>query len=284
MLAAAKIIFVGLCSFLNVNSTPDPNLPDASVILHRATMPHTPFIAIDRTKMKVTPSSAATPITGSNFDFIPLDGQKLTINEDTAGKPTVDTTFKTDVARLVDYAKLTSVFLNSDRVPKRGSDPKSSEVAAFLLFGNGKLTADWPTNAEYIFKNATGTVVTIGPKNFARRVTYTLSGSPASVTIHEAPLMGSTTSPTDLKFELVSGPDIEIWIGNAEALAGGSGAVTGIRLDLAGFQPPTPKAADHFAEFYKSLSMPPSQILIPFPVLTSGGGASSGYCGPDSQP
>lgn len=287
MIAAAKVIFIGLCSFLNMSSSSDPSLPAASVILHRASMySHIPFIAFDHNLVKVDPATA-TNITGSNFDYIPLDGLELTIAEDSGNKPTIDSSFA-NVARLADYSKATLMTFERTRFPKRNDRPKSGAVAAYLLFGNGSISADWPTAAEYTFKNVNTGLASIGPRQFARRVTYTVSGASATLTIKETQLPDSTATATTLTFTSLTAADVEIWIGNSRIPVDGNNSpdpMTGMKLDLVGYQPATPAAADHFAEFYASLKNGMAgDIYIPIPVLGAGGGSGTGYCGPDSQP
>src|SRR4051794_15695609 len=121
MATTVEIMFVGLCSFLNMKNATDPNLPAPSVIVHRvpgghgADMQHTAYIAFDRTKMKVT-GATAKQVTNSNFSFIPLDGQKLTlIDADMTATPKIDATFDTDVARFSQYAKLPNPAFKPDR-------------------------------------------------------------------------------------------------------------------------------------------------------------------------
>lgn len=259
----AEIIFVGLCSFLNLANDID-HMPPPSVIL-TADKDHTPFIAIDPTKIKVEGVTF-----GSNppYAYIKLDGEELTFNDDRSVPPRVGFSLSA-VASLGAYGRVANPVWNEDYVPKKMKHPKSKQVAAYAEFGNGELTADNKTTIEWEFRDSKGNKTITG--KFARNVHYKFTPANGILYIEARSLDG--TGKRVMKFTPINNAPLQIWIGNS----------MDITKDIKGYNPTSLEPGHHFKHFYKHLQGSPA-VFIPYPIGIVAKGAESGYCGPDREP
>lgn len=196
------IVFSGLCSFLNVTDS-NPTMPEPSVILVRtdgaAEIPHhmhgdgghvhIPFVAFDSTKIGVEVSAglASDEIPQvPTFRFFRLDGVKLSIANASRGKPTVRRNYNR-VVRKDDYFPEAKNKWNRDFVPRRGRNPKSTAVAAFMRFGEGTISAHRISKVQYKFVREGSKKPFVG--RFAEEVVYRFRHSGRSVVIELSDLV-----------------------------------------------------------------------------------------------
>lgn len=159
-----EIIFTGLCTFLNLEDDHD-DLPEPSVILVRAEGHgdhhdsgvddrHVPFIAFDSREVLVTGAADLRKVPGAPpFRMIVLDGEEIAIEKcEPPGKLDVGPSYATVVKR-DDYWPQAIGSYDRDVVPQKGAahKPLAARVAAFMRFGDGRITADNLTTHEWEF-------------------------------------------------------------------------------------------------------------------------------------
>src|ERR1051326_214645 len=219
---AVEIIIAGLCTILNVKSEYN-TLPEPSMIAVRTGcgIPHIPFVGWDSNKVNTTIISGAFDLkdvegttSGSERYFV-LDGERLELNSDPQGKP--DVTGYGGVASYFQYSR-SPVSTNWDRcyIPKSGERPDKKCVAAFMLFGTGKLTTGAFTPFDIEFRDYLGP--TTYPFSFPREVIYTTksvddSGYPSvTVALHD---LKTDAVLRAIKFTAKqANADVQLFVGN----------------------------------------------------------------------
>lgn len=283
MASTVEILFVGLCSFLNMDNSVN-YMPPPSVIMHRVpTMKHVAFIAWDEAETKLD-DAANLPVlrTKKGRPFIMLDAEEISLNDDFSALPTLDATFKNGVARLSKYANLSAVpVFDQRRVPIKGHLPDGAVEQAYLEFGSGTISSDWETEKEFVFRDTkTATPADATPRKYHRRVHYVFPAAANALTVVLRKFDNS--AHRRLVFRPVSGTNTRVWIGNS----------MDIDEDLNPTPPIKNKTAIHFAAFYDTLAVQPAKVFVPViegtitpPVgAPPAGGSGTGYCGPDNQP
>ncbi|MCU1229193.1 MAG: hypothetical protein JWO97_2077 [Acidobacteria bacterium] len=279
-----EIFFVGLCSFLNMHNDYQ-YMPPPSVVMHRVdpSMKHVAFIAWNDADV-VLDGAANFPVrkTKNGEFFLTLDGEELSLNDDTSGMPTVDKAdFDANIASIMKYGDLPETPLfDPAHVPDRGKLPNTTGEAAYLEFGKGTITTDWPTRYKYIFREQTsGTAVNTTARPYNRRIKYAYTAGSDSVVITARKFDNS--SRRKLVFKPRTGTAVTLWMGNS----------MNIDEDMMETPPVYNKSATHFEHLYNTLAVKPTKIYIPVIDGTftpdpkpPGGGAGTGYCGPDGQP
>lgn len=275
MATTVEIVFIGLCSFLNIDGA-QPDMPPPSVILHNDAVHHTPYVAFDTTVVRMTGATATS--LGANFAMVKLEGEELIINDDASRGPTLDASMG-KVVHLAKYSGISQPMWNRARIPLNGGLPEKGEVAAYLEFGSGTLSADRLSPIKWTFKDQTNNPsATQADDNFARSISYKFLSATDNLIIRARALDGG--SHRKLVFTPVSGGAIKVFIGNS---------VKNKELkDIKFVEPAIHQAGVHFMEFYKSLDPIPRTMFIPFPIESNPndiqGGPDTGYCGPDGQP
>jgi hypothetical protein len=281
---SVEILFVGLCSFLNMNNQYS-FMPPPSVVLHRTdqSMKHQAFIAWDQNSVALQ-NAASFPVlyTKNGTAFLKVDSEELALNDDQSAGPTfVDqTTFFKSVPRITLYGDLPQTpDFEPKHVPPKGQMPDPGAEAAYLEFGNGTISSDWQTEKQYVFRDGNGVAMDTTARYYHRRVKYAYTASGNALVIVARKFDNSLRRK--LIFKPISGTAVTVWIGNS----------MNIDEDMNPTPPIKNKIAAHFKFFYGTLLNPPSTLYVPViegPLTPlqkpPAGGAGTGYCGPDNQP
>jgi hypothetical protein len=245
------MVFFGLCSFLNLNSS-NSSMGEPSVILIRtdaeavALNPallgsgtltvHTPFMAFDSKTVRVDDAtgfnSVKPPVIArenlANFDFpgklrraasfryLPLANAELTIQNAPGGALTVDPSYA-KIAKKDVYWPGTANQWNRDFVPKATQKPSSSVVAVFLRFGGGTIYAGHISKNKWEFRFQPEDTISTHKDTFAREVHYKFPIQDGELLIGIGALDDPTKPPKLLRFSPVvaNGSPMTIWIGNS---------------------------------------------------------------------
>lgn len=276
MATGVEIVFIGLCSFLNIDGT-HLEMPPPSVILHNDSA-HTPYIAYDTTKVVLSSTPTVTPTSlGGNYAIIKLTGEELILNDNAGAKPNAKTDFD-KVVHFATYSGDASPSWHRARVPLNGDLPDDSEVAAYIELGGGDLYGERVSPIRWQFKDpGNGTLSGQQADKFARAVRYKFMSATDNLIIRARALDG--TSHRRLVFTATTlGQPVEVYIGNS---------VKNKELkDIVWIEPPNHAPGTHFMVFYKTVDDPLAHMFIPFPIESPGPdkGPDTGYCGPDNQP
>jgi hypothetical protein len=309
MASTVEILFVGLCSFLNMENKVN-YMPPPSVVMHRVdpATNHVTFIAWKESETTLD-NAANLPVmrTRNQTPFIMVDAEEISLNNDLSELPTLDATFKDHVARLTKYANLAATPLfDQTRVPLPGRMPSPKVEQAYLEFGKGTVSSDWPTSRTFVFRDDELNAADETARTYDRRVLYTYPTAADALAIVLRKFDNSTHRR--LVFRPAAGTTVRVWIGNS----------TDIDEDMSETPKITNDFAEHFRFFYDTLALPPATQYIPVAedgTTTSkeararrqsaaknshtrhsaradatqlddppAGGSGTGYCGPDNQP
>lgn len=284
MATPVEILFVGLCSLLNMTGQA-PNVAGPAVVVYDDKPTHTPFIGFDATQLSIS-GATATPINGTKLAFIELSGEDLTIQSDPPGNPVIGANMD-KLAHLTKYGDITNPAWVRSRIPDKGGKPTKAAAAAFIPLGSGTLTAGRISPITWTFKDSKGKPSPTQPSlAFAREIKYSFDSSTGTLVL-EAGILGSSNPLKTITFTPTNAGPIRIWIGNAVK---GS-----IANEIDWKEPSMYMPGGHFKNFYASVSNP-GHIYIPYPdskamaptrpkkghghVMDFG----TGFCGPDLQP
>lgn len=269
-MANVEIVFLGLCTFLNLENT-RPDMPPASVIVHRDPH-HNAYIGF---RHKDVTMSGGSAVTSGDYSILPLDGVQLLLNDDWSKSP--DLTGK-DLDKVAQALKIADIPLgnwNTNRVPLPGKLPDPSEVSGYLEFGGGKLSGGRVSKIDWEFRDRTGKPSDKQAKDknykFAESVVYAFPVDGDSLVIKTISLNGS--GMRKLTFKSIGGAPLKIFIGNSMDPA----------EDMEGTAQPPAGASEHFATFYEVVTGSPN-VHIPHALGKRPLGAGTGYCGPDKEP
>lgn len=259
MATSAEIIFVGLCSLLNVrnqDTSPDKPPPSA-IVMKRAN--HDTFIAFDTNKVMMT-GETATPVSTSSFSavYFKPEGEELTFNDDRTQLPIVDNSFG-DIANFNDYSRISQPKWVEDFIPHRNKLPKKTAVAAYVEFGGGTLAASRLTTVKYQFTPASEPPDPDKAKCFAREVHYTFTTTGDGLLIEARSLDGAGGKRSMLFKPKGNATKVEVWIGSSMDPVS----------DFKRFETKEHMEGVHFATFYESEQngVNAAKNPIPRPVL-----------------
>jgi len=294
----AEIVFVGLCSFLNVNRQ-NPKMGEPSVVLvgtknhnghdhtHGGDEPkeHIPFIGFDVRKTRVDDEDGFSKKGAENmFRVHRVAGMEIIIESDPVedadgnpiGAPTILDSYG-DVAKRDEYWPAMKNEFDPDLVPEKGKKPNPKKAAAFLRFGSGTIAGDHLSPEEWVFKDGDGE--TSPPKKYAREVRYSrFPHSGDKLVLRLKPLPGHPGAAKTLTFRAAEGSEtIEVWIGNNVE---SDIAPTLFRMDLR----PRETGGEHFvflnATAGNGLTGPVPVPILPDEEPVGTGDTDGGYCGP----
>lgn len=306
---SVKIVFSGLCSFLNPKNN-NTTMPEPSVIVLRTDLSiplehsdehghahndfadiqikHIPFLAFDSRKVLVSDArgfqraSRVDPL----FWFRELDGVLLKIEGFNAKPLTVDPSFDRVVSR-DKYWPGTENQWNRAFVPVKGELPLKSAVHAFLRFGGGILSAGRLSRVQWQF------VIPEKPTYidyFAEEVSYSDFLAAEDKLVIKVLDLTTEREITTLQFtsrddRSDGSNDIVIFIGNNTEQGIKEGFLR--RSD----ENAQPSDGRHMV-FLNQVASPHVRIPAPIPVpvpkpdpvvpgtVMAAGGSSSGFCGP----
>jgi len=303
MASAAEIVFLGLCTFLNVDHYNTRGLPAPAVALVRvdvnhathggAPIPrHVAFIAYDSNSVELTgvPDQA---LPDTPYRFVVLDGEELSFTGAPAGKTRVKPSFAT-VPRQSQYWK-TQLATRWNRcvAPLKGAKASSNCVAAYMPLGGGDLSAGHLTPIEWEFRETSEDAAILRDR-FAREVYYRFPLSTATIVLTTTTLDAKHQTRT-MTFTAKNRADktVRLWIGNTPD--------THITGEILGLEPIEYTSGSHFAALKRVVAEASEAIdaiyPTPFPtmlrapgVVARGGSAGDkrspdgGYCGPAGTP
>lgn len=306
MKSVAEIIFVGLCSFLNVHDTVKYDMPSPSVIVMNED-DHTPFIAFDSDEVEAVDGNGkpiGNPVPGSTaLKYIVLQGEELVLLNGPSGVPRVAESFDAVASASMYAPESKSDTYDEDYVPKQNGKPKKSAVSAFLMFGGGSLGRGRLTAVPYVFQTVGGGDQTIAGR-FAEEVIYSFPADRIRLSAVDLEDPARTRSLAFLPKNLGQGvpTGIRVWIGAAADVARIEGS--GIAGTIRGKQHGPYLDAGHMVLFNKMFKPATTTAKkkvkdrVPHPVrdwvvasaAPKGSHAKglraeeSGYCGPDQKP
>jgi len=257
MAIGAEVIFVGLCTLVNVtNQNMSTDVPPASAVVMKFT-DHKNFIAFDSGAVDVT---GVTPeqLSTSRFSMIQFlpEGEVLTFNDDRTQPPTVLASFD-NIAHFGEYSGFTADQLKAwdpTYIPKRNTLPKANTVAAYVEFGAGTISADRMTLRKYEFTVPGVDPVKERARCFAREVHYVYD-APGKGLLIEARSLSTNVKRTMLFTPKGSATKVQIWIGTSMNPLG----------DLQRIEPKKFQDGAHFAAFYKSDLVGDNPLKEPLP-------------------
>ena len=297
---AAEIIFVGLCSFLNVHNTASFEMPPPSVIVLQEH--HTPFLAFDADEVEAVDGNGAAigqQIGISAYRYVELKGEELTVINAPNGLPTVAASFDA-IAKASAYAPESKMDeYDRDYIPRGNGRPSKKVVAAFLRFGGGTLARGRLTNVPYVFQLKDGREKTISGR-FAEEGIYSFPGESIRIDASDLETRALTRKMvfTPKKTGNGTASGVRIWIGAAPVSAAGADAE--IIGAIRGKQHGPYSDGDHLAMLNVMFTAAQGQtkktknrvprplreydpMAVPRPAAKGLRAESSGYCGPDQK-
>lgn len=292
MATPIDIVFVGLCTLLNVQNT-DSRLPPPSVLVMRhqqtASDPvrtHVAFVAFKTDDLASDGGFTPHPVPGpdTRYQYIELDGVEIELNDDWSGPPTPVS--KPDLAIMSVYAKQQLDF-DERVVPRPGERPQDRSVGGFVQLGTGAISTARPTDCKWVFAKPGTKGDPKDARSYAREIRYKFHSASASPTLRLRRFDGSYEGNIQLKSQTQA-----LWIGSSppeQMLA---------EIDPDQYQKwrsthstthSMTTTATHFAVFYRQLKNAPSDKDMYLPTLAETGCTEVktpdvGYCGPDGQP
>lgn len=193
-----RIIFQGLCGFLNVSGQND-TMGEPAVIGIRADghdhsghsghdgvdHRHVAYIAIDTSKASVSDPDGLKPKgfkpvpSAGRFSMLEINeidgvkGVELVIDGDPPAQPNVDPSYDELVVRKDDYWSDAKDQWNRAMVPEKGNKPSKDAVAFYMKFGSGTIVPGAQLDREWAFKVNDQVNGEVHQKKFAREVWYT---------------------------------------------------------------------------------------------------------------
>ena len=257
MVTTAEIIFVGLCSFLNVKNS-ETTMPPPSVLVTNEAK-HISFIAWDTNTVSVDGAVDAQPLGGSSYSYVLLGrggvGDEVMFNDDRTNAPQVDATFD-QVASFKDYSGIAPADLvwDTDYIPAAQQQPSEKHAAGYVLLGGGTLTGDRLTKVRYEFRSASAAEDTSKSHYYAREVHYRFKPTGANLLIDTRSLDGNKKRTMILKPKN-GATNVEVWIGNSPDPIS----------DILREEPTTCADGVHFAAFYRAEKKADDLGKIPLP-------------------
>jgi hypothetical protein len=281
----AEVVISGLCSILNPFGK-NTTMADPGVIVmttnghqHGPDHDHIGFLAFDATYIEFTGPLQAVSVPGTQYFYFPIDGWELKIEGLTPGKPKpdCDNTFRDLVAHRDEYWPEALDDFDRDVVPEPTKRPKKTGVKAWMLFGEGLLTASRVSKVPWRFTTSGGMTL---QRNFAEEVVYRFTVSGDAVVIQLRDLEDEMKLGAKLTFKLKassSGQPLTLMLGNStqEVLLN--------TLDREVTQHIKHPYSTHFAFLNQTAKLKEGPIPVAInPKENGGGGGSGGVCGPGS--
>jgi hypothetical protein len=299
-MTSAELIFIGLCTFLNVSHSTSGGAPAPAVALIRveaghvhnnedAEIPkHVAYIAFDTTTVELT-GEDAIPLKNNNLRYVVLSGEQIEISRAPAGKTIVKPSFSTVPSRSQYLKKPPTPKWNRCIAPVRGKKPTKDCVSAYMLLGGGALSAGHLTPIEWEFRETAESAATLRDR-FAREVYYRFPLQDSTLVVNLRSL--ATNATRTLTFKRINAGvspgdsgDLRIWIGNSPEQS--------IEAEMQGLEPLQYSAGYHFTTL-RMVSTPNHPFATPHPTVlgvppgaaigatvSDGRNPDGGYCGPD---